>query len=56
MSGVKALLLQKAKWKWHWHCRERNLDGVVLEEGVIEGRLVGDMHAVYDVPVRTLLS
>ena len=36
-------------------CRERNLDGVVLEERVIEGRLVGDVHAVYQVTVWALL-
>jgi len=36
-------------------CRERNLDGVVLEERVIEGRLVGDVHAVYEVTVWALL-
>jgi hypothetical protein len=38
--------------------RERGtyLDGVVLEEGVIQGGLVGDMHAVYDVSVWTLSS
>lgn len=32
-----------------------HLDGVVLEERVIEGRLVGDVHAVYEVTVWALL-
>lgn len=36
--------------------RERNLDSVVLEERVIKGRLVGDVHTVYDVSIRTLLN
>uniref|UniRef100_A0A0A8Y1K7 Uncharacterized protein n=1 Tax=Arundo donax TaxID=35708 RepID=A0A0A8Y1K7_ARUDO len=31
--------------------RERNLDGVVLQEQVIEGRLVGDVHAVDGVSI-----
>jgi hypothetical protein len=42
--------------KEQWCCRESNLDGVVLEEGVIQGRLFGDMHAVYGVSIWTLLS
>lgn len=39
--------------QWCW--RERNLDSMVLEQRVIEGRLAGDGHAVYDVPIRALL-
>jgi hypothetical protein len=54
--GLQLVYTETVKLKAEWCCREWNLDGVVLQERVIEGRLVGDVHTVYDVTVWALLS
>lgn len=38
-----------------WVVSRPRLDSMVLEQRVIEGRLAGDGHAVYDVAIRALL-
>jgi hypothetical protein len=43
------------EWKRQWRCREGNLDCVVHQERVVKRWLLGDVHAVDDVSVRTLL-
>jgi hypothetical protein len=41
------------KWNKKWCCR-RNLDNMILEERMIECRLFGDVHTVYDISIWAL--
>jgi hypothetical protein len=46
--GICAYLTINWKLKW---CRRRNLDSMVLEQRMIECRLFGDVHTVYDISI-----
>ena len=54
-GGTATRLHRTLKRKGKCSCRERNLDGMVLEERIIKCRLFVDVYTVYDISIWALL-